>query len=161
MELVPEYCENIVAGVIYKGHFEWYVTPYDIWFLDLDKRYEAYRRWYIENGRTEKRFIYDLGDKEHYFGHRYGIGIADKDTADKLLSKIDKYRTETAELKEWFDIENDKTNVYPILLIDFDKKRLVSYCPEPFGYENYVPKGWVGEYKDIIGLVPIEKIYWN
>lgn len=161
MELAPEYCENIIVGVIYKRQFEWYVTPNDIWYLDLHIMYDGIKRLYAEEGRTEKRFMHEVGDFEHYIGCRYGIAVADTDTADKFLMKIGRYRAETAELKEWFGIENDKTNVFPILLVDFDSRHLISYCPEPLGYENYVPKGWSAEYKDFTGLVPEDKQYWQ
>ena len=161
MELAPEYCKNIVAGVIYMGRFEWYVTPNDIWFLDLRIMYDALKRWYEREGRTEKRFMHEVGDFEHYTGYRYGIGVVDNSTAERFLSAIDKYRAGTDELKEWFGIEDDKSNVYPILLVDFDRKRLISYCPEPFSYEDYVPEGWTGEYMDLTGFVPENKKYWK
>ncbi|MBP3856349.1 MAG: hypothetical protein IK990_12150 [Ruminiclostridium sp.] len=160
MELAPEYCENIVVGVIHKRLFEWYVTPNDIWFLDLNIMYDGIKKWYAEEGRTEKRFMHEVGDFEHYCGFRYGIAVVDTDTADKFLAKIGRYRVETEELREWFGIEDDKRNVLPILLVDLDSRRLISYCPEPLGYENYVPAGWKGEYKDFLGLVPNGKIYW-
>jgi hypothetical protein len=161
MELAPEYCKNIIVGVIYKRAFEWYVTPEDIWFLDLKANYEALKSWYAREGRSEKRFMHEVGDFERFIGYRYGIGIVDTDTAEDFLNNIGHYKAGTDELAEWFGIEDDKSNVWPILLVDFDKKHLISYCPEPFGYENCAPPGWKSEYRDFLNEVPQDKIYWK
>lgn len=161
MELAPEYCENIVVGVIYKGIFEWYVTPNDLWQMDLIMLYDAYVKKFTEMGRSQKRIESEIGDIDKFCSYRFGIKVLDTDTAPIFLQKILKYRTDTAELKEWFDIEDDKSNVYPILLVNFDKKQLVSYCPEPLGFESSVPSCWKGEYRSFLGDVPENKVYWQ
>ena len=161
MELAPEYCKNIVVGVIYKGAFEWYVTPSDLWQMDLIMLYDAYVKKLKEMGRSQKQIDYELGNIDKFCSYRFGIKVLDTDTAPLFLKNISKYRTDTDELKEWFGIENDKSNVWPILLVDFDKKHLVSCCPEPLGFENSVPSGWKGEYRNFLGDVPENKVYWK
>lgn len=161
MELCPEYCKNIVVGVVRNKTFEWYVTPADLWNMDLVPLYEGHLRWYREQGRSQKRIDHELGDLEKFCSYRFGIKVLDTDTADLFFEKAARYRADTAELKEWFDIEDDKNGVYPTLLVDFDRKVLYSDCPEPLYFEDHVPKGWTGEYRRFSEFIPNDKIYWN
>lgn len=50
MELLPEYCENIIVGVINKKSFSWYVTKTDIWYLDYGKKYRMLKQYYSDMG---------------------------------------------------------------------------------------------------------------
>lgn len=47
MELLPEYCKNVIVGVIHKNVFSWYVTEIGIWYLDYNKRYAMLKQQYI------------------------------------------------------------------------------------------------------------------
>ena len=89
MELLPEYCENIIVGVIYKKTFLWYVTKTDIWYLDYDKKYRMLKQYYSDMGRSQKRFEHEVGSFEYFCGNRWGIKIIDsKNDIDKFLPKI-------------------------------------------------------------------------
>ena len=45
-------------------------------------------------------------------------------------------------------------------MLDFDKKTLYSQFPEPFGFENYIPKDWQGKYMSFIENIKDEDKYW-
>ncbi len=38
-KVLPKYGENIIVGVMFKKHFEWYVAPKNLWKMDYKKLY--------------------------------------------------------------------------------------------------------------------------
>ncbi|MGN0690812.1 MAG: hypothetical protein ACI4K7_00495 [Oscillospiraceae bacterium] len=56
MKLIPEYCKNVIAGVMYRRKFGWYVTPEYIWRMDYRKEYKAWEEYYQNSGRTKNSF---------------------------------------------------------------------------------------------------------
>ena len=162
MELFPEYCNNIIVGVIYKGNFSWYVTKIDIWYLDYVQYYEMLKQQYIDMERSQKRFEHEVGSFEYFCGDRWGIKTVDSDSdVDKFLSKIEKYKVSCTELKEYRDIADDIDDFYPVLLIDFDRKIFYNYIQEPFDLHKYVPKGWQGKYENFDSLIPKEQVFFE
>lgn len=83
----PEYCKNVIVGVIYKKKFAWYITKKDIWYLDYNKRYQAWKEWYKNMGRSEKRFDFEIGSIEKFCRERFDIQIVDTEKADIFFSK--------------------------------------------------------------------------
>src|SRR5205807_1298043 len=79
--------------------------------------------------------------------NRYRV---DKNTLEELL--LDK-----TPISSWDDV----AELCPSLLIDFDRKRLMSLFPEPASFEDYVPEGWSGEYGNFLDQVPEEQRYWT
>lgn len=67
------------------------------------------------------------------------------------------------ELKEYYQIysevymEGKYIEVFPSFFIDFDKKIFFSYFSEPGSYEDFVPDGWIGIYKNKIDLSIIKE----
>ena len=45
------------------------------------------------------------------------------------------------------------------LFIDFDRNTLYSQFPKPESFENFIPIGWHGEYRDFMSLIPADKRY--
>nr|WP_086329074.1 hypothetical protein [Enterococcus sp. 4G2_DIV0659]OTO09415.1 hypothetical protein A5880_000094 [Enterococcus sp. 4G2_DIV0659] len=43
MNLMPDYTENIIVAVVLEGNLLWYVSDKEIWFLDYQKRIEAFK----------------------------------------------------------------------------------------------------------------------
>lgn len=154
MLLEPSYAENIIVGVINKKNWEWFITDKDLWFLDYNKLDKAYK---------ERGFdIIDLID----MGERKDIKVIDQKSKYKFLENISDYSISKGELKKILkkaiqsDEYEDLLDFSPSLLIDFDKQNLYSMFPEPASFEEYVPEGWDGEYRDITDLVPNEEKYW-
>ena len=77
MLILPEYNVNIIVGVMYNSQFTWYVTEKSIWHMDFKKKYETIKKKYDELGRTNKRFLYEVGDFETFCSLRFGIPVLD------------------------------------------------------------------------------------
>jgi len=45
-KVLPKKNKNIVVGVIYKRHFEWYVAPRKLWKMDYRKLYSVWKLLY-------------------------------------------------------------------------------------------------------------------
>ena len=70
----------------------------------------------------------------------------------------------THELREMMSIENDPDELLsynPSILIDFDKKSLLSYYPEYMSYERYLPEGWTGKYQFFKDIIPEQYRFWD
>lgn len=142
----PLYAEILVAGIIYKGQFSWYVGERDIWYLD----------YHIENLAAE---FYPI--------QRKGIPVLDERTADKFLDKMKENRYSTSRLKQlfWDDfIAYGTEAVYdyrPCFLVDFDHQRFYSNFPELSSFEEQIPSHWAGYFKEFSDLIPQEYHYWR
>lgn len=155
MVLEPLYAENIIVAIIYNNEFKWYVTDKELWFLDYNKLDNAYRNLGIS--------IQDNNEPEE----RSGIKVVGNENVDVFLQRVNKYIATKEELN-YLLLENiesksegeDLLDLSPVLLIDFNNKRLYSMFPEPASYEEYVPKGWSGKYKDFTELIPKSEKYW-
>lgn len=153
MKLEPVYNENIIVIVIFHKVCSWYVTDKDLWFMDYNKLHRAYNR----NGL----------DFEEISDERLGIEILDNDTAKEFLLRIAEYQISNKELnkmleskaksKEEFD---DLLDYCPNIYVDFDNKKFYSMFPEPASFEDYIPEGWTGEYRDFTELVPDKDKFW-
>lgn len=150
----PEYAQQIVVGVMFHGTFAWYVTRKEYWYLD----YPKYDRAFLAAGYKSDT----LGD----YSLRFGIGILNEDTAEQFLSRIEDRRVPTSALSEMMiargkaDEGDDMLDFLPCLFVNFDQKQLLSQYPEMIAFENYVPDGWIGEYRDFTPEVPEDMRYW-
>lgn len=152
--LVPEYNENIIVGVLYNEVFNWYVTDKEIWYLDYQKRINAF---------NEKGFEV----KEEYIDEaRQGILILNSSNAKIFLKRIEKLKIESIQLRKLLQKErtlNDDSWTYdfrPSLYVNFDSRKLFSLYSEPASYENHVPMDWQGCYCDFMKLIPNNEKYW-
>ena len=155
MLLEPEYAQNIIVSVVFQGEWQWYVTDRDLWFLDLNKLREAFA----------KKGYYTMNTNDD--SERFGIKVLNEKTAKIFLKNIHEYRVETNDLRKkivedylFFEDPNYILDMCPALMVDFDKKILISLFPEPASYEYYVPDGWMGKYEDFTVMIPDEQKYW-
>ena len=84
-------------------------------------------------------------------------------TKNLFLENIKRYRIEAEELKEMLMGESDydeKLAYNPSVLIDFESKVLASHYAEPESFEDFVPDGWNGEYRNFEMDLPQEQRYW-
>lgn len=160
--LEPCYCENIIVGVMHKRVFNWYITHKNLWKLDYKKLYENIKKQYESLSFSQKKLEYDVGNFEFFCGTRWGISVLDENSADQFLKKIQNNLIRLEELKRMYLRSGEKQFEYlPALYVDFDKRKLYSYFPEPEDFENFVPNNWNGEYKDFYQLIPKNMIYWS
>lgn len=160
--VTPEYCENIIVAAVYKKHFEWYVTPRELWRLDYGKWHEMWRSYYIRNGKSEEQFEHDCGTIERLSQCRWGISILDEKSAGKFFGHIYKCAYSPDELRSLRVItpDEDKDSFCPMFYVDFDNKEFISCCPEPLNLEEYVPEGWTGKYEQFTHRIPSDKCFW-
>lgn len=149
VNMKPIYAENIVVAIKYDGCVEWYILEKDYCFLDFTKLEEAYQK---------KGYIVTVDALQ-----RFGIKIINESTKDLFLCNVKKYKISTEELNKMLMREvdyNDKLAYNPSLLIDFEKKMLISYYAEPESFEKFVPEGWSGEYRNFEMDIPQNQRYW-
>ena len=146
----PIYAENLVVAIKNRGDIEWYVLEKDYCYLDYSKLEEVY----------QKKGYNFLIDNEL----RFGIKIVSEKTKSQFIDAIKKYKLNTEELKQMLIGESDsnaRLAYNPSVLIDFDSKKLLSYYAEPESFEDFVPNGWKGIYKDFKTEIPQSKRYWE
>ena len=98
-KVTPEYCENIVVAAVYRRHFEWYVTPRELWRMDYGKWHEAWRQYFIRQNKSEEEFIKNCGTLEKTSEQRWGITVLNEKTAGKFFGRIYKCAYSPDELR--------------------------------------------------------------
>lgn len=141
--------EQFIIYVVYKGCGKWYISDKEIWYLDYQKRIEAYRKRGYE---IKEEYI----DEE-----RRDLLYVDEKNALLFLKRIEEDECSTGDLKELFLQNQEEDDYMPSLYVNFDKKLLCSMYMEPASYEHYVPVGWIGKFKKFFDIIPEEKCYWG
>lgn len=145
----PIYAEKIVTAIKYNKIIEWYILNKDYCFLDYIKLEEAYR---------QKGYEIVADDSL-----RFGIKVVNESTGCLFLNNIEQYKISTQELKKMLINEedyNEKLAYNPSILIDFDKRLLISHYAEPESFEHFIPSGWVGKYNNFEMNIPENQRYW-
>lgn len=145
----PIYAENIVVAVRQGGCIKWYILDKDYCFLDYARLEEAYRK---------KGYDVVIDDTL-----RFGIKVVNEWTQVLFLENIKKYEIAAEELRKMLMNEsnhNEKLAYNPSILIDFENKVLTSYYAEPESFEDFVPNGWKGKYRDFTEDIPQDQRYW-
>ena len=141
--------EQFIIYVVYKGCGKWYISDKEIWYLDYQKRIEAYRKRGYE---IKEEYI----DEE-----RRDLLYVDEKNALLFLKRIEEDECSTGDLKELFLQNQEEDDYMPSLYVNFDKKLLYSMYMEPASYEHYVLVGWIGKFKKFFDIIPEEKCYWG
>ena len=161
--VIPKYCENIIVAAVYKNHFEWYVTPRELWRLDFIKWHEVWKQYSMKIlKKSEEQFENECGTLERMSEFRWGITVLDEKTAGQFFWHIYKCSYSADELRSlrFITPDEDKNSYLPMIYVDFDSREFISYCPEPLNLEDYVPDGWVGKYELFIDRIPADKRFW-
>lgn len=150
----PEYAQNIVVGVLFRGMFAWYITEREYWCLD----YTKYHRVLLAASKA--------GILPDASADRFGIPILDEHTAASFLSFIADKQVPASVLSQMMvvrresDEHDDLLDFAPCLCVDFDHRQFFSQYPEMIRFERYVPNGWTGSYRNFLSEVPEEERYW-
>lgn len=127
MKLMPEYAQTLIVGVLFQKTWSWYITEREYWFLNTEME------------------------------DRFGITVLDVTTAETFLDKIIDLKVSTSdlrkllvELEDAFMSTDEVLEFIPTIYVNFDDRVFYSFFPEPMSFENYVPVGWIGEYKDFL-----------
>lgn len=153
MKIKPEYAENIIVAVIQEKELSWYITDKEIWYMDYAKRIRQFE---------EKGYKIDL---EYIDKSRKDLLILDSDNISLFKERISEYKVTADTLREYLTVEKETNgdwyySLTPSLYVDFDNKILYSSYREMDAYENYVPNGWIADYKQFIHLIPSASCYW-
>lgn len=141
--------EQFIIYAIYKGCGKWYISDKELWYLDYQKRIEAYRK-----------VGYEI--KEEYIDERRkDLLCIEEENVALFLKRIESHECSTKDLRIIFSHNQEEDGYKPSLYVDFDKRLLYSMYIEPSSYEDYVPVGWDAKYKNFIDLIPVEKCYWK
>lgn len=150
---------EVVVAVRRNGEIKWYRSDRDLWVLDVNK----WRDEFIENG-------YEV--PEFNDSYRFGICVVDESTVNNFLDKMSRFEVSRDDLSidlarrfataaSWWDVQD----LFPIMFVDFDNKRVAGFYPEGTPLERYVPDGWSGEFVDFANeypenIFPREQKFW-
>lgn len=142
--------EQFIVFAIYNRNANWYISDKEIWFLDYQKRIEAY-----------KNRGYDI-PSEYIDERRKDLLYIDESCLQLFIDRIKKDRCPVSELKEMLKQSDPEyeSDYSPSLYVDFDKHIVYSMYSEDASYEDYVPVDWDGQYKDFLTLIPSQERYW-
>lgn len=139
-DVMPDVMEAPLVGVTRNGCFSYYVAPTIVWYLDYLKKIREIRPDF-----TVEMPWPDVKD-------RFGIFVVDKEHEEAYVKGLEPYKKSCGELRaamrmciHAWELEDFSVN----LLLDFDRKVLLSYYPEPMFFEEYVPEGWSAEYRPL------------
>ncbi|UTZ25212.1 group-specific protein [Vibrio campbellii] len=142
----PQY----VFVVRLNGEFKWYRSDRDLWVLDVNK----WRNEFIAHGYEVPEFQND---------YRFGIHSINQDMAKQFLDAISDFEVSKdqlsielakrfSEAKSWWDVGD----LFPIMFVNFDDRRVGAFYSDGTPMERYVPDGWEGEFIDFANEYPEE-----
>jgi hypothetical protein len=140
--------EIVVVAVRHDGRIRWFRSDRDLWVLDVNK----WRNEFISHG-------YDV--PEFTQSYRFGIHVIDQQTAARFLEHMSKFEVPRDELsielakrftsaRSWWDVKD----LFPIMFVDFDARKVAAFYSEGTPMERYVPEGWSGEFIDFATEYP-------
>ena len=148
-----EYGSDIVVGSVCEGVFRWHASEKELWILDQRKWAQAF----ISAG-------YDVSSED--YSERFGIAVLNEKTAPAFFRETESDFVTKEHLQsllrssESLETWDDFSHLMPSLYVDFDRRELISFFPEPLEFENYVPEGWKGSYSAFYERIPNDQRYW-
>ncbi len=150
---------EITAIVRRHDKFIWFRSQPDFWVMDWQKWHQAFV--------VEGIAVPDLDTTE-----RFDIPVVNCDTADRFISGMRQFELNRNVLceeflrryslsKDWWDM----ADLFPVVFLDFDHKKLSAVYGDGVQYERYVPIGWSGEFIDFYNeypetLFPTTEKFW-
>jgi hypothetical protein len=150
-----DYPLDLVALVRYRDEWIWFVSEREYWILDIKKYKRAYKRvgvtapWASALEIRRDLEVVDCEQAPQFLELMKGKRVQAKDLQAELKARLSAAES-LSDICEWL----------PAIFVDFDRRTFVSYYPEPFSFEEYVPDSWEGRYAKFHELVPNEQRYW-
>ncbi|KHD10513.1 group-specific protein [Candidatus Thiomargarita nelsonii] len=151
--------EIVVVVIRYEGKIRWFRCDRDLWLLDVNK----WRNEFIKHG-------YDVPEFKN--SYRFGIHIVNQDTVQQFLSCISEFELHKDELSielakryttasSWWDV----SDLFPIMFVNFDVRKVGAFYFEGTPMERYIPDDWTGEFIDFANdypeeVFPKEEKFW-
>lgn len=155
VDSIINFPDEIICGVKYNNQFSWYVSDRELWILD----YTILETYLV------KRYGYNIEDIS-IDQKRIDSKILVKENVEKFLNQMVEFEVSSKDLQfyllESID-ELDNSWYYdfqPSLFIDFDNNTLYSQYSEYESFENYVPLGWTGLFRNFWNLIPESDRFW-
>jgi hypothetical protein len=151
--------ENIVAVIRYKKNIYYYKSDRLLWVLDLIK----WREQFLKAGYFIPEFDNSI---------RYGIHILNNNNVELFLDQIKEYEIERdnlsielAERYQYCESTWDVMDLFPIIFVDFDNRKVGAFYSEGIPMESYVPSGWIGEFVNFFyeyseDIFPEKEKFW-
>ena len=143
--------EEAIVVVRINGRFRWFKSDRELWVLDLDK-------W-------TKDFL-DAGFQvpEPDPSERFGIPVVNERTAEHFLTEMQPFEIDKEDLarelvvrfpgaQSWWEVGD----LFPIMLVDFDRRHVCAFYQQGTRMERYVPDGWTSEFEDFATKYPEER----
>jgi hypothetical protein len=149
-----EYGEELIVIVHFEKEWMYFVSDKDLWILDQ----KAWAYSFHEAG-------YDVPLDD--YSDRFDIPLLDENVARIFLDKMQEFKVSLEMLKDVIAEKyankkmEEESQYFPALLVDFDRKELISYFPEPFPFEKFIPPAWSGSYANFLGKIPASLQYWK
>lgn len=127
-DMKPDGVITLLVGITRHGEFNYYILPRHLVFLDATK--------------GDGAALYDGIEG------RYGIMSVDDDHEEEFFQAIEPHKRSRERLiEEVYACKNRhwRASYFTEVVIDFDRKHLISYFSELFEFEDSVPDGWTSE----------------
>jgi hypothetical protein len=142
--------EEAIVVIRLNGQFRWFKSNRELWVLDRNKWEDEY----INAG-------FELPEPD--LSERFGIRILDQSTAERFLKEMKRFEISREDLtnglirrfpssQSWWDV----SDLFPIMLVDFDRKHVCAFYFEGIPMERYMPNGWTSDFEDFATKYPDE-----
>jgi hypothetical protein len=151
--------EHVVVVVRNQGKIHWFRSDRDLWVMDVNK----WRDEFIAHG-------YNVPEFNDLF--RFGIHVVNDESKTKFLTAMSNFEVSRDKLsfelanryssaKSWWDVKD----LFPIMFIDFDNRKVAGFYPDGARMERYIPDGWLGEFIDFANeypedIFPTKEKFW-
>lgn len=136
--------EEVIVVVKHNGRFRWYKSDRDLWVLDLNK----WTKEFLDAG-----FQVPLSDP----AERFGIPVVNGETAGRFLTEMEQFEISKDDVSKelvarfpdaqsWWEVGD----LFPIMLVDFDRRHVCAFYPQGTRMERYTPDGWTSEFEDFL-----------
>lgn len=123
-----------------------------MWILDWRK----WRNHFVQAG-------IDVPDEEASAPERFDIVVVDEYSVDEFLQGMHEFELSKHDLRlqllnryeaatSWWDV----SDLFPIVFVDFDNKKLGAFYFDGAKMERYAPDGWEAEFVDFANCYPDE-----
>lgn len=156
---MSEDADAVVVIVRHNGRLRYFRSDSDLWVLDVEK----WRQDLVRHGYNVPQF----ND-----AYRFGMRLVNHDNADAFLDRMEKFEVPRDRLshelakryitaRSWSDVQD----LFPIMFVDFDARKVAATYWRGPKMERYVPDGWTGEFVDFIidydeRVFPEEEKFW-
>lgn len=151
--------EIVVVVVRHENRIRYFRSDRDFWVLDVEK-------W------RQELIAYGYEVPEFNDAYRFGMRVVNHENASQFLEHMSMF--ELARDRLSFELAVRYTtahswwyvaDLFPIMFVDFDAKRVAAFYLDGPKMERYIPDGWTGAFVDFANeydesVFPAEEKFW-